>query len=124
MAGDGGSPRALAALKDPMVGEALARLHGEPLRRWSVEALAREVAVSRSLLASRFTALMGCSPIHYLTRWRLLMAARRLHEGNESIAAVGAAIGYESEAAFNRAFKRHLGAPPATWLGRRGADAT
>lgn len=120
MAGNEESSRALAALKDPVVGAALARLHDEPLRRWSVELLAREVAVSRSLLASRFTALMGCPPMHYLTRWRLLTAARRLHEGNESIAAVGASIGYESEAAFSRAFKRHLGAPPATWLGKRG----
>jgi AraC-like DNA-binding protein len=113
------SSRALAALKDPVVGDALARLHEEPLRSWNVEELAREVAVSRSLLASRFAALMGCPPMQYLARWRLLMAARRLQEGHESIAAVGASIGYESEAAFNRAFKRHLGAPPATWLGQR-----
>lgn len=119
MTADSGSSRALAALKDPVVGEALALLHAEPLRRWSVDALAREVAVSRSLLASRFAALMGCPPMQYLTRWRLLIAARRLHEGNEGIAAVAASIGYESEAAFNRAFKRHMGAPPATWLGRR-----
>lgn len=124
MAANEDSSRALAALKDPVVGEALARLHGEPLRRWSVAALAKEVAVSRSLLAARFTALMGCPPMQYLARWRLLMAARRLHEGNESIAAVGAAMGYESEAAFSRAFKRHLGAPPAAWLGRKaGAGA-
>ncbi|MFA7505825.1 MAG: AraC family transcriptional regulator [Burkholderiaceae bacterium] len=119
MTGDGaGAPRALAALKDPVVGDALARLHEEPLREWDVEQLAREVAVSRSLLASRFTASMGCPPMQYLTRWRLLIAARRLHQG-DSIAAVGAAIGYESEAAFSRAFKRHLGEPPATWLGQR-----
>lgn len=118
MAGDEESSRTLTALKDPVVGEALARLHAEPLRGWSVEVLAREVAVSRSLLASRFTALMGCPPMQYLTRWRLLMAAKQLHEG-ESIATVGASVGYESEAAFNRAFKRHFGAPPATWLGRR-----
>jgi len=118
---DGGrdSSRALAALKDPVVGDALARLHNEPLRRWSVEELAREVAASRSLLASRFAALMGCPPMQYLTRWRLLIAARRLREGHESIAAVGTAIGYESEAAFNRAFKRHLGMPPATWLNQQ-----
>lgn len=117
IAADSSSP-ALAALKDPVVGDALVRMHDEPLRDWSVEALARQIGVSRSLLAARFTALMDCSPMKYLARWRLLMAARRLQEGNESIAAVGASIGYESEAAFNRAFKRHLGAPPATWLGR------
>lgn len=119
MAASDKSLRALAALKDPVVGDALARLHSEPLRDWNVEELAREVAVSRSLLAARFAKLMGQPPMQYLTRWRLLTAARRLYEGNESIAAVGASIGYESEAAFSRAFKRHLGAPPATWLGRR-----
>src|SRR3546814_499531 len=119
MAREGGSSRALAALKDPVVGDALARMHAEPMRDWSVETLAEEVAVSRSLLASRFTTLMDCPPMQYLTRWRLLIAARRLREGSESIAMVGASIGYESEAAFSRAFKRHLGAPPATWLGRR-----
>ena len=125
MMGSEESSCALAALRDPVVGQALARLHDQPLRRWSVEALAREVAVSRSLLASRFTAMMGCPPMHYLVRWRLLKAARRLDEGGESIAAVGASIGYESEAAFNRAFKRHFGAPPATWLGRKaGATGT
>lgn len=109
----------LAALKDPVVGGALVRMHAEPTRGWSVEALAREIATSRSLLASRFTAVMGCPPMQYLTRWRLLTAARRLQEGGQSIAAVGAEAGYESEAAFSRAFKRYLGAPPATWLGRR-----
>lgn len=122
MAGNQASSRTLAALKDPVVGDALARLHDEPLRRWSVDVLAKEVAVSRSLLASRFTALMGCPPMQYLTRWRLLIAARLLHEGSESIATVGASVGYESEAAFNRAFKRHFGAPPATWLGKRVAS--
>lgn len=118
MANDGLSSRTLAALKDPIVGDALARLHAEPMRDWDVETLAKEIAVSRSLLASRFTALMDCPPMQYLARWRLLTAARRLQEGHESIAAVAAAVGYESEAAFSRAFKRHLGAPPATWLGR------
>lgn len=118
MSTDEGSPRVLAALKDPIVGDALARMHAEPMREWSVEMLAREIAVSRSLLASRFTVLMDCPPMQYLARWRLLLATRRLEQGNESIAAVGASIGYESEAAFSRAFKRHLGVPPATWLGR------
>jgi AraC-like DNA-binding protein len=119
MAGNRQASRALTALRDPVVGAALAKLHDAPLDNWSVARLAREVAVSRSLLASRFAALMGCPPMQYLARWRLLMAARRLREGHESIAAVGASVGYASEAAFNRAFKRHLGAPPATWLGRR-----
>jgi AraC-like DNA-binding protein len=115
------APSALAALKDPVVGAALARLHGEPMRDWNVDALAADVAVSRSLLAARFTEAMGCPPMHYLARWRLLTAARQLEEGRSSIAQVAAAVGYESEASFSRAFKRHLGAPPATWLGRRSA---
>lgn len=112
---------ALAALKDPVVGNALGLIHAEPARKWSVDALAREVAASRSLLATRFTELLGCPPMQYLTRWRLLLAARRLREDGCSIAMAAAETGYESEAAFNRAFKRHLGAPPATWLGRRSA---
>jgi AraC-like DNA-binding protein len=117
------APRALAALRDPVVGGALARLHAEPMRDWSVDALAADVAVSRSALAARFTEAMGCPPMHYLTRWRLLTAAKQLEAGRASIAQVAAAAGYESEASFSRAFKRHLGAPPATWLGRRTAGA-
>jgi AraC-like DNA-binding protein len=113
-----GGPRALAALRDPLVGAALAHLHAEPHRDWSVSELATETGTSRSRLAGRFTALMGCAPMQYLRRWRLLLAARQLREGTASIAQAGAAAGYESEAAFNRAFKRNFGAPPATWLGR------
>lgn len=112
----------LVALKDPVVGDALARLHADPMRNWDVETLAREVAVSRSLLAARFTKLMDLPPMQYLTRWRLLIAARRLQEGQGSIASIGAEIGYESEAAFSRAFKRHFGSPPATWLATASAS--
>ena len=119
MAGGAGSARALTALKDPAVGRALALVHAEPMRNWTVTTLARETGVSRSTLAKRFAALTGCPPMQYVTRWRLQRAARRLREGEGSIAAVAAETGYESEAAFNRAFKRHLGMPPATWLGRR-----
>lgn len=107
---------ALAALKDPIVGAALALLHAEPMREWSVASLATEVAASRSLLAARFAASMGCAPMQYLTRWRLLMAARMLRERAGGIAHVAAAVGYSSEAAFSRAFSRHFGLPPATWL--------
>lgn len=118
MAGGKSSSRTLAAVQDPIVGKALARLHEDPLRQWSVHELSNEVAVSRSLLATRFKTLMGCAPMQYLTRWRLLMAARHLREGRESIATVGAAVGYETEAGFSRAFKRHFGVPPARWRGR------
>lgn len=117
-----GGSGALKALADPVVGKALELIHAEPTRPWSVEELARGAAASRSLLASRFTALLGCPPMHYLARWRLQIAARKLTERAGSIAEVAAEVGYESEAAFNRAFKRHLGAPPATWLGRRGSS--
>lgn len=111
---------ALKALADPVVGKALELIHAEPARDWSVQELARESAASRSLLASRFASLLSCPPMQYLARWRLQIAARRLTENAGSIAEVAAQVGYESEAAFNRAFKRHMGAPPATWLGRRG----
>ncbi len=121
----GRGPQALAALRDPIVGAALERLHGEPMRAWSVPDLAREIAVSRSVLAARFKRLMECGPMQYLARWRLLIAARALRENAGTIAGVAAMVGYESEAAFNRAFKRHFGAPPATWLGRvHSAPAT
>jgi AraC-like DNA-binding protein len=115
-----GGSEALKALADPVVGKALELIHDEPARDWSVEELAREAAASRSLFASRFTRLLGCPPMQYLARWRLQIAARLLTEKAGSIAEVAAKVGYESEAAFNRAFKRHMGAPPATWLGRRG----
>lgn len=115
-----GGSEALKALADPVVGKGLELIHAEPARDWSVEELAREAAASRSLFASRFTDLLGCPPMQYLARWRLQIAARMLTENAGSIAEVAAEVGYESEAAFNRAFKRHMGAPPATWLGRRG----
>jgi AraC-like DNA-binding protein len=105
----------LAGVRDPHVGRALALLHQEPARDWTVEGLAREAALSRSALAERFSTLMGESPMQYLTRWRLALAARALRAGSESIARVAEHSGYDSEAAFNRAFKREFGMPPAAW---------
>jgi AraC family transcriptional regulator, alkane utilization regulator len=105
----------LAGVRDPRVGHALALLHGEPNRSWTVDALAREVALSRSALAQRFVALVGESPVQYLLRWRLALAARALRAGREAIARVAERTGYESEAAFSRAFKREFGVPPAAW---------
>lgn len=105
----------LAALRDAQVGKALALVHRQPERRWSVEELAREAALSRSALAERFTALVGQSPIQYATRWRLSLAAQALRSGDEAIARIAQRSGYETEAAFNRAFKREFGTPPATW---------
>jgi AraC-like DNA-binding protein len=105
----------LAGLRDAQVGRALALLHGEPARAWTVEELATKVALSRSALAERFAALVGEPPMQYLTRWRLALAAQRLRAGREPVARIAERSGYESEAAFNRAFKREYGMPPAAW---------
>ncbi|HEU4664064.1 MAG TPA: AraC family transcriptional regulator [Dokdonella sp.] len=105
----------LAALRDPHVGRALALLHGDPGRPWSLDELARDVALSKSALAQRFASLVGVSPMRYLHRWRLTLAARELRDGAGPIVRIAAASGYESEAAFNRAFRREFGMPPATW---------
>ena len=110
-----------AGLRDPLVGRALALLHGRMCQRWTAEDLAREVGLSRSALADRFTKLLGEPPIRYLARLRLQAAARRLKGSAESIARIAFDVGYESEAAFNRAFKREFGEPPAAWR-RRNAD--
>lgn len=104
-----------AGVADPVVGPALALIHRSPQRHWSVDELAAEVGASRSMLTERFTELVGLSPIRYLTAWRMELAAQRLLAGHESIAEVAAEAGYDSEAAFNRAFKRHAGDPPAKW---------
>jgi AraC-like DNA-binding protein len=105
----------LAGLRDPQVGKALALLHAQAGRDWTVDELAREVAMSRSALGQRFTDLIGEPPMQYLTHWRLALAARALRSGSETVARVAERHGYESEAAFNRAFKREFGMPPAAW---------
>jgi len=105
----------LAGVRDPQIGKALALLHGEPTRGWTVDELGRAVALSRSTLSERFTELVGEPPMQYLTRWRLALAAQSLRTGAEAITRVAEHAGYESEAAFSRAFKREFGLPPATW---------
>ena len=105
----------LAGVRDAQIGRALALMHGKPDRAWTVDELAREVALSRSALADRFAALVGEPPIQYLMRWRLALAARALRLGGEAIVRVAERSGYESEAAFSRAFKREFGMPPAAW---------
>jgi AraC-like DNA-binding protein len=105
----------LAGVRDPQVGRALALLHGQPDRAWTVDALARAVALSRSALAERFSVLVGEPPIQYLMRWRLARAAQMLRSGRESIARVAERSGYDSEAAFSRAFKREFNMPPGAW---------
>jgi AraC family transcriptional regulator, alkane utilization regulator len=105
----------LAALNDPIVGRALKLLHAAPARRWTAEDLAREAGSSRTVLAERFNALLGKPPIEYVTSWRIQLAAERLRGSQESIASIAADVGYESEAAFNRAFKRVTGMTPGRW---------
>lgn len=105
----------LAGLKDSQIGQALTVMHAKPAKDWSAEALAAEVGMSRSGFAERFTSLVGQPPMQYLTYWRMQLAAQRLRESREAIAQVGYAVGYESEAAFSRAFKREFGASPAAW---------
>jgi AraC-like DNA-binding protein len=105
----------LAGIRDPIVGRALALLHGQKDRRWTVPELAREAGASRSAFADRFTSLIGEAPIRYMTRHRLQCAAERLRDGVDVVAEVAFAAGYESEAAFSRAFKREYGRPPAVW---------
>jgi AraC-like DNA-binding protein len=113
----------LAGVRDAHIGRALALLHGDPARAWTVDELARAVALSRSALAERFVALVGESPMQYLTRWRLALAAQALRTGSDAISRVAERSGYESEAAFNRAFKREFGAPPAAWRKARAQVA-
>jgi AraC-like DNA-binding protein len=105
----------LRALSDPVLGKVLQLIHQQPAQNWTVQSLARRASSSRSVLAQRFVDTIGVSPIKYLTNWRLELAAARLLDSDESIAEIALDIGYDSEASFNRAFKRHLGAPPATW---------
>jgi AraC-like DNA-binding protein len=105
----------LAGLKDPHVNRAITLLHAQPAQAWTVEDLARQVGVSRSALAGRFTDLIGESPMRYLAGWRIHLAKQLLCEGTHSLAAVAERVGYESEYAFNRAFKRQVGKPPAAW---------
>jgi AraC-like DNA-binding protein len=109
----------LAGLRDPQIGRALALLHARPNEAWTAEALALEVGMSRSVFAERFTSLVGQPPMQYLTLWRMHVAAQQLREGRGSVAQIGFSIGYESEAAFSRAFKRQFGTSPGTWRKRR-----
>ena len=104
----------LAGLRDPVVGQALAALHGDPRHPWTVERSRGAVGVSRSVLAERFTEMVGQPPMQYLALWRMQLASRLLIEGGQ-VAAVAAPVGYESEAAFSRAFKKLVGQAPAAW---------
>jgi AraC-like DNA-binding protein len=103
----------LAGLRDPVVGAALAKIHEEPARDWTLAELASESASSRTVLTERFSQLIGIPPMQYLTRWRVQLAANLLANSSTKVASIGPQVGYESEAAFSRAFKRETGVSPA-----------
>ena len=116
----------LVALRDPVVAGALARIHAQPAEPWTVDSLAGAVSVSRATLSRRFTELVGESPLAYLTRWRMDVAAQRLRDTDDTIGAVAERVGYRSEYAFSRAFARHRGRPPGRYrvaARERRADA-
>ncbi len=107
----------LAGLRDPVVGRALEALHGAPREAWTVEGLGRAVGVSRAVLAARFTDMVGHPPMQYLTLWRMQLAARLLADGT-AVQEAARAVGYESESAFSRTFKRVVGEAPTHWRRR------
>ena len=108
----------LAGLRDDAVGRTLGLLHGDPAHAWTLDELAAKVAMSRSAFADRFSTFVGRPPMQYLAHWRMHLAAQRLATGRAKIATIAAEVGYESEEAFSRAFKRLMGVSPAAW--RRG----
>jgi transcriptional regulator GlxA family with amidase domain len=111
----------LAGLRDPFVSRALSLLHGRVAEQWTVDDLGRDIGLSRSALADRFTRLIGEPPMRYLARWRLQLAAHHLRSSDMPLARIAEQVGYESGTAFNRAFKRSFGVPPAAW--RKDASA-
>lgn len=114
----------LAGARDPIIGQALALLHKDPAHQWTISNLARGVGLSRTRLAERFRHFLEESPMAYLTQWRLKLAAEILQSTDDSVAAVAAAVGYGSEAGFNRAFKREFDCPPAQFRRMRNSHPT
>src|SRR5262245_21938306 len=114
----------LAGARDPVVGKSLALLHKRPEHPWTIVELATTVGVSRSALVERFTRYLSSPPMTYLTGWRLRLAAQALTSSPKAVADIAAAVGYESEAAFNRAFKRAFGVPPAQYRRQTRSSAT
>ena len=111
----------LAGVRDRIVGSALTALHNEPARQWTLEELAREASTSRSVLAERFQELVGMPPMHYLTQWRMLLAANLLSRSNAPLSRIAEDVGYQTDTAFSRAFRREYGAPPAAWRRSRAS---
>jgi len=112
----------LAGVRDPEVGKALALMHREPAHPWTIASLARGAGISRSVLAERFRHYLNQTPMAYLTRWRLQLGAQMLTSTNNSVLQIAADVGYESEAAFNRAFKREFEIPPARFRSQSRSD--
>jgi AraC-like DNA-binding protein len=112
----------LSGLRDEVVGRALAALHGNPAHAWTLEELAQRIGASRSVVASRFVDFVGVPPMQYLAQWRMQLAGNLLAEST-TLAAVAEAVGYQSEAAFSRAFKKIVGVAPATWRTERASAA-
>ena len=111
----------LEAGDDTIVGTALAKLHERPAHAWTLAELAREATTSRSVLVQRFSRLVGQSPMLYLKRWRLHLAAEQLTSCSAKVSAIGTRVGYDSDSAFSRAFKRETGMSPAAWRRARAA---
>ncbi|MDR6858968.1 AraC family transcriptional regulator [Variovorax guangxiensis] len=109
----------LAGLRDRFIGRALALMHEQPAEDWTLDELGRRVGLSRSALHERFVQLVGIPPMQYLAQWRMQAAARLLLETRATVAAIALDVGYDSEAAFARAFKRLVGSPPAAWRRER-----
>lgn len=105
----------LAGLRDPIVGPALNALHAKPAHAWTLEELACSAGASRSVLAERFHQLVGSTPMQYLTQWRMLLAANLLRCSNAPLARIAEDVGYQTDTAFSRAFRREFGSPPAAW---------
>jgi AraC-like DNA-binding protein len=116
-------PGWLAGLRDAKVGRALGLFHAQPARDWTLEELAREIGISRSVLAERFARFVGETPMRYLTRWRMQLAARLLTDGNAKVASIAEDVGFRSESAFSRSFKKETGLSPAEWR-RTNSDAS
>ena len=112
---------ATLAFQDEQIGRALVHVHRDPQHGWTVASLAEKAAMSRSAFSARFTELVGEAPMAYVTRWRMHVAQSWLREGELSVAEVAHRLGYQSEAAFSRAFKRTMGVSPGA--ARRGAPA-
>ncbi len=108
----------LAALRDPLISRVLARLHAQPSRAWTLDALSEGTGASRSTLSERFAQLVGQPPMHYLAGWRMQLATRLLAEHSMKVRAIADSVGYASEAAFSRAFKKHTGLSPQAWRQR------